>query len=305
MSHAMSLTLASRALVQPPGLRLTGFTIPEEVKPVTDAMVREFIDDLRDSLAEWKPTSERAQTRDRVTVHLIDADQVDVTEDHCFQLGAERAIPALETLLMTLSAPGEAEATLTWPDGAEKRVGVVLHLVERLTPPPLDDAFAVRVGRGPDVLALVGSVRRHLEKTAQRSAREAAKLALLDAIIAANDVPVTADAIQRRVLERMREADYPARPSAREIEAVTVLYGDACRTDVQRLALLDRTARLIGVPVTARAVREVVDRQARATGQDAVQLMRRWKRNGQIARLRARLARDGAMAWLVARNRIV
>ncbi len=49
--------------------RTSGFRVPRNEKPLTDEMVKEQIETLRDQRAAWTPATGRAQPGDMVTVH--------------------------------------------------------------------------------------------------------------------------------------------------------------------------------------------------------------------------------------------
>ena len=185
--------------------RTEGFEIVGPSGEVTDEMVQQQLDALRDQKATWSPVEGQPESGDQVTVELTVA-EADGTLPEArafppFVIGQGNAIPAIEALIMTLT-PGETrEEAVTYPDdfpdetyrGKPRQARVTLKEVKRKNAPALDDAFAREVGDFDSLDALTTAVRTDLATTATREADAETRAKLLDAIIEANafDVPPT------------------------------------------------------------------------------------------------------------------
>ncbi|MGD2135060.1 MAG: trigger factor, partial [Gemmatimonadales bacterium] len=188
--------------------RLGGFTIERTEKPVTDAMVREQIDELRKQKAPWVPLEGRQPALgDLASLSVATVTDGDAGESGQYQivLGDGQAIPELEELVLTLT-PGETKrGTVRYPDdfpdeskrGQSRVVEVTLHEVKRQQLPELDDAFARELGDFDTVADLERAVREDLETSARREADADMRRQLIEQIVQANGLEAPRPLVQR------------------------------------------------------------------------------------------------------------
>ena len=179
--------------------RVGGFTAQRKVPPVSDTMLREQLDQLRESKAAWLPVEGVAPVEGnmvRVDVASIEDGQIQKPQPYTVVIGQGQTVPALEEQFLTMK-PGEtAETEIKFPDdhpdptrrGTARRVQVVLHEVKRQELPPLDDAFARVAGDFDDLAALEAAVRKDLERGAEREAEAGVRESLLQQVIESNGI---------------------------------------------------------------------------------------------------------------------
>src|SRR5688572_2576825 len=136
---------------------IEGFSVTRREPVITDELVEEQIEKLREQKGDWAPVEEKAAPGDMVTVLLSTADAEGVLpegKEYRLTLGGGQAIPGIEELIME-AAPGQTvERPVRWPDdfpdesqrGSTKPVRVTVKDVKRKSMPALDDAFAREVG---------------------------------------------------------------------------------------------------------------------------------------------------------------
>lgn len=188
--------------------RVGGFTVERRLAPITDAMVREQIDELRKQKAPWVPVEGRQPTMGdlaSVGVATVTDDEAGEPGQYQIVLGGGQAIPELEELVLTLQ-PGETkQGTVRYPDdfpdetkrGQSRVVQVTLHDVKRQEMPPLDDAFAREMGDFETVAELERAVRDDLEASARRDADADVRRHVIDQIVAANGLEAPRPLVQR------------------------------------------------------------------------------------------------------------
>jgi trigger factor len=197
----------------------------------TPQMVNEFVDELRESRAEWTSVERGIQAGDHA---VIDVRGVAGTVPTLFG-------PSGETLLQTEGgkevynvkahehevnpegpiefAPGFDEELIGLIKGGEKRFGLTLpadfqdaslanqsivfhvtvHDVKEKHLPEVDDAFAQAVGGGETLEALRKTARERLQARLEREARVIYENALIEAVLARSAVEVPEVMIERQI----------------------------------------------------------------------------------------------------------
>jgi trigger factor len=188
--------------------RTGGFTVTRRVPPVTDTMVTEQLDQMREQKAAWLPVEGQAPVPGQM-VHIevasIEDGETKEPQTYNVVLGQGQALPALEEHVLSLKPGESADVDVKFPDdhpdpsrrGQSRRVHVTLHEVKRQELPLLDDAFAKEVGDFEDVAALTAAVRTDLERGAEREADAGVREQLLRQIIEANSVPAPESLVHR------------------------------------------------------------------------------------------------------------
>ena len=184
--------------------RLSGFRVTRPAPSVTDEMVGEQIEQMRDQRATWTPVEEKPREGDMVAVLLGTAGDDGVIPDgkeYRLVIGAGQAIGAIEEVITELAPGATIERAIKWPDdfpdeaqrGQSKTVRITLTEVKRKSVPPLDDALARELGDFESLEALTKAVRDDLTANAEREADATVRGALMEDILGANafDVPPT------------------------------------------------------------------------------------------------------------------
>lgn len=233
-----------------------GFTLTREVRPVTDEMVEEQLDDLRRQRAPWVPLTGRPEPGDLVRVTLATLEDGNATDprDHQIVIGQNQAIPAVEERLMQMT-PGETiDTAVKFPDdfpdetkrGVSREVRLTLHEAKRQELPALDDAFAGEVGDFASLDALKAAIREDLETEARREADAGLRRQVIEHIAEANGVPAPRPLVERLLQAFARGYEIPeqAFPNfAQEFRPVA-------ESQVRRDLILDHVARAEGLRAT-------------------------------------------------------
>jgi trigger factor len=205
--------------------RAQGFRVQRPERVVTQDQVTEQLDALREQRASWAPVDGRPGPGDQVTVVLSTADDAGVLaegKEYRIELGAGKAIPAIEELIMEATPGQTIERPVKWPDdfpdeaqrGKTKPTRVTLRDIKRRSLPALDDAFAREVGDFDSKDALTAAVREDLTRSAEREVEAEVRRRLLDDIAAANPFDLPPSWVQRLIdgyasAYQIPEADRP------------------------------------------------------------------------------------------------
>jgi trigger factor len=253
--------------------RIGGFTATRRVVPVTDEMVTEQIDQMRESKAAWIPVEGEVPSPGhmvRLEVASVEAGERKDPQSYDIVLGQGQALPALEELVLGLKPGESAEGEVKFPDdhpdparrGQSRRVHVTLHEVKRQELPAADDAFAQSMGDFADFAALRAAVRADLERSAVREADAGVREQLLAQIIEANGI-VAPESLVHRALHSLLHA-YQV-PHEREEQ----FYGEfrpVAVTQVQRELALGAVAEANQLFATESDIDERIARIAESRG---------------------------------------
>jgi trigger factor len=169
---------------------------------VSEEMLQQALEEVRQDLARYEPTDEPAQPQDRVRVRYQvlaeDEQPTDQWQSGTFTAGAEGWVPPLPERLVGRAKGDEDEFTYTYPDdhqnpdlaGKTVRVRFVVESVLRRHVPELTDEV-VRQELGMDsVQALKEELRRELEGRLRRTARASERAQAEEALLQSCSVTV-------------------------------------------------------------------------------------------------------------------
>jgi len=292
--------------------RTEGFSVTRPAAAVTDAMVDEQIETLRDQKASWSPVEEKPREGDMVKVLLAtpqkDGDEMPEGSPYNLVLGGGQAIPGIEELVMEL-APGETkERVVKWPDdfpdetqrGQSKKVRVTLEEVKRKSAPALDDAFAREVGDFDSLDALRKAVRTDLEEHATRDADAAVRQQLLDQVAEANPFDVPPSWVHRMIDAYMQAYQIPdaqRQQFAGEFAAVA-------EKQVRRDMLIDALAEREALAASEKDVDERVAKVAEQRGADPGQVYASLQKAGRLPEIERSITEEKVFEWLTSRNEV-
>jgi trigger factor len=292
--------------------RVHGFSVSRPKITVTDDMVREQIDQLREARASWAPVEERPLEGDLVTVALASAEangEVGEANEYKIELGKGQAIAGVEELIMSC-APGETqERPVRWPDdfpdaeqaGKSKTVRVNVRDVKRKTLPPLDDAFARELGDFDSLTALETAVREDLGAQAEREADAAVRHRLVDEIIAANPFPVPMAWVNR--LLGVYAESYKVPEAERQRFAQEL--GPTAERQVRRDLIVETLATRESLAATEKDIDERVAALAAKRGTEPGTLYASLQKAGRLEELERGITEERVFAWLFERNTTV
>lgn len=292
--------------------RLGGFTLQRRIARVTDEAVDRQIEELRRQKAPWVPVEGRKpELGEMVTVTISPRDAGETREtkpaeprQYQIALGSGQAIPDLEEHIMTLLPGTTADTTVRYPDdvedetkrGTTRPVTVTLHEIKRQELPPADDAFARELGDFESLADLRRAVREDLEAEARREADADVRRQLMDALIAANDVPAPPPLVQR-VLGAFAQG-YGV-PDER-LEQFAAEFGPVAERQVRRDLVLDHVAEREGLRATEGDVDRRVEEIAQRRGAEPGQVYASLEKAGRLRELERHLTEEKVFAHLLA-----
>ena len=290
--------------------RTGGFTLQRTVLPVTDQMVAEQVDRLREHKAAWLPVEhEKPSPGHLVRVEVTSLEEPGAKpEPHVFVLGEGRAIPALEEAVMAL-LPGEtAEPEVRFPDdhpdparrGASRKLRVSLGDVKRQELPALDDAFAREVGDFDGLESLRAAVRGDLEREAAREADSRVRDQLVQQLVEANQVPAP-HGLVHRVLHGLAHA-YEV-PEAR-MEEFEREFHPIAEAQVRRDLVLDAVVEAGKLAATEAEIDGRVERIAAASKRSAGEVYASLQKSGRLRELERAITEEKAFTWLLGQSTV-
>jgi trigger factor len=289
--------------------RVESFRVQRPSTDVTDEMVQEQLETIRDQKATWAPVEDRPMSGDMVTVALATADEsgtVGEQKEYRLELGKEQAIPGIEELIME-AKPGETiERPVKWPDdfpdeaqrGQTKMVRVTLKELKRKTAPDLDDALAREVGDFDSLDALREAVRKDLTAHVERDAETQVRTQLLDQIIEANPFDVPPSWVRQLIESYANAYQIPEEEKDRFAQEFRPLAERQVRRDL----VVETIARDQGLAATEGDVDERVNTMATERGLPPGQVYSALQKAGRLQELEHQITEERVFKWLLEKN---
>jgi trigger factor len=290
--------------------RTGGFKVTRTVQPVTDEMLTEQLENIREQKGSWAPVEgERPAPGQLVQLEVTALEEEGAEpQPHTLVLGEQRAVPDLEELIMQLT-PGETrDGDIRFPDdhpdesrrGQSRKVRVALLDVKRKELPPLDDELAREAGEFESLEQLKSAVREDLEKEAAREADARVRDDLLRQIAEANDVPAP-ESLVHRVLHAYAQA-YQLPES--ELGAFESQFHPIAEATVRRDLILSAVMEQEKLRATEEDVDARVAEMARARGVETGQLYASLQKANRLPELERALTEEKVFAHLLAQSTV-
>lgn len=288
---------------------LDGFAITRRDAAVTDELVDEQIEKIREQKADWAPIEDKPAPADMVTVMLSTAD-ADGTlpegKEYRLVLGGGQAIAGIEELIMETAPGGTTQRQVRWPDdfpdesqrGASKLVRVVLTDVKRKTLPALDDAFAREVGDFETVQILRDAVRTDMGEHAKREADADVRGQIIDQIVEANPFDVPKAWVMQLVDGYMKMYGVPEAEKQRFSQE----FMPMAERQVRRDLIIDTIAERESLTASASAVDARIEELAKARNVDPGQVYAQLQKSGRLQEIERELTEDRVFGWLLEKN---
>lgn len=292
--------------------RVHGFSVNRPKIAITDGVVREQLDRLRDERATWAPIEDRALEGDLATVLLASADAdgvIGAPNDYKIEIGKGQAIPGVEEVILACAVGETIERPVKWPDdfpdaeqaGKTKAVRVTVSEVKRKTLPALDDAFARELGDFDSVDVLTKAVSDDLTAHATREADAAVRQRLIDEILAANPFPVPPTWVSRVLGAYAEMYKVPEAEHQRFAQEV----GPMAERQVRRDVVVETLAEREKLKATEKDVDDKVAVLAEKRGINPGALYASLQKAGRLGELERGITEDRVFAWLLERNTVV
>lgn len=300
---------------------LAGLTAEVDELEVTDEEIDEQVTGLRDRFATLKGVERPAQDGDFVQIDLratVDGDEVPggSATGISHEVGSQKLLDGLDEALAGMTADEEKTFTtqLVGGDyaGQDADVEVTVKTVRERELPPLDDDFAQLASEFDTLEELRDDVRGRVERMKRMQQAYQARDKVLEALLAATEVPVPEGVVAEEVdyrrqamsdqLERIGSSleEYLAEENKSEDDLTTELTttaSDAVRTQILLDAIAD--AEQVGVDDTE-LTQEVLTR-AQQAGVAPQEYAEQLQRSGQLRAIVADVRRGKALAVVVDR----
>ena len=291
---------------------LGGFELKRSIPPVTDAMVDEQLQRLREQRGTWSPLAgvrPKPGNLVSVTVTTLEAGvEPAAGTPHDLVLGQGQAIPELEERIMELEPGATSEAEVRFPDdhaeasrrGQVRQVRITLHEVKEQLLPDLDDALARELGDFDSLATLRARVRDDLDAEARRHADDELKAELLRRIAEANQVPAPASMVHR-LLHAYAES---YRVEAPQFETFASSFRPVAEAQVKRELILDSVAAAQNLRASEGEVDQRVAQLAAARGVEPGKLYASLQQNHRLGELEHSITEEKVFAWLLGQSTI-
>lgn len=289
--------------------KLEGFTVTRRDSAVTDELVEEQIEKIREQKADWAPVEDKPAPGDMVTVMLSTADadgSLPEGKEYRLVLGGGQAIAGIEELIMETAPGGTTERQVRWPEdfpdesqrGATKVVRVVLTDVKRKSLPVLDDTFAREIGDFDTVQILRDAVRADMGEHSKREADAEVRGQIIDQIVEANPFDVPKAWVMQLVDGYMQMYGVPEA----EKQRFTQEFIPMAERQVRRDLIVDTIAERESLTASASAVDARIEELAKARNVDPGQVYAQLQKSGRLQEIERELTENHVFGWLLEKN---
>lgn len=192
--------------------------VDKPVVEIGDKDLSEMMLTLQQQHATYKECKRKAKNGDKLTINFvgsIDGEEFEggKAEDFPLELGKSQMIPGFEEPLVGAKTGDEVVAEVTFPEdyhaealkGKKASFAMTVTKVEGLILPKVDDEFATLFGvTEGGVDALNAEVKKNMQRELDQTLKTSVKEAVIDALLAANDVDVPKALLDQEV-EALRE----------------------------------------------------------------------------------------------------
>ena len=301
-----------------------GIPVTRNPATVTDADVEHSIEALRKRAASLEPVEDRGiEDGDVVTLDyhgLIDGQPFEggTATNHTTEVSAERFVPGFVEQLHGQKAGELRQLRVTFPSnyrvadlaGKEAHFEVTVHEIKRAKLPELDDDFVRQVSDHTTLDALRVDVRQRLEAVSLARAREDMQRQVLDAMLAANEVPLPEVLVEREIDNLVADAKSYMQRIERSWEeylaakntddaGLRAEYRPEAERRVKSSLLLEEVAKQEKLEVTTADIEKELDAMARSYGQSREAVIEALRRSTGFGMIIDTVRRGKALDFLV------
>jgi len=301
---------------------LDDLTFPEGPGEPGDEDVDEAIEELRRSVSEWNTVERPAARGDRVTVEIgpvpsaddssgDDAEQESQPElqSSTFEVGEQHVWEELSLAVTGLRTDQQGDFEREFLEGADvekRQFQFVVKLVEERDLPPLDDAFAKKLGKFDDLAALRANVLENLGLARVNERDRNRRAALIDQLCERHVFELPKRVVREEVQDLL--TDYATNLSRQgvDVEKAGIDWqkmgedlGPQAEKRVRARLVLDRVAKDLEVEVGEEELEQALADMARSRGHSSGALRQQLDREGRLGELREQLLRDKTMRTLL------
>ena len=298
-----------------------GLELEREVFEITDDMVEQALEDLRNRHSYYQEVQEprKAQEGDLVIMDLKAELEGKILERETgenlqYPMGAEIHIPDFAQEISEL-LPGEKKSfQVKYPDdhqipelaGKEVNYTVELKGIKEKVTPELNDQFAQELGEFKNLDELKEKVRKQLEEYYQRISRVRLERELLDKLVELNPVEVPRKLVRRRSQELAQEWFQRVginNPGQEEFEKMVEEFTPRAEKEIKAGFILEAIIEKEGIELTPEEeeakLKELADRY-----QMNVEKLKDQLGEPAMARLREQWLEEKALDFLLSEARI-
>ncbi len=297
--------------------------VERPVAEVTEQDVDHMIETLRRQQAIWNAVERPARDGDRVRFDFegkIDGQDFAGNKGENTQvvLGGKSLLPDFEARLIGLSAGGETEFDLTFPEdyqvtevaGRTAHFQIKLHGIEEADLPEVNDAFAGNFDiKEGGVAALRQALRENMEFKLREGIQAAVKHQVMQGLLKVNAVPLPRALIEAEIEQLASQMRFQANDNDEEIQKQiqqlkTQLFEAEARRRVALGLLISKLTASQGIQIDEERVRARVDAFA-TTHEDPAEVLRWYEQTpNALDNVRALVLEEQIVDWVLERARV-
>jgi trigger factor len=288
------------------------FSLPEMATTVAAAEIAETLEDLRRGVAEWETVDRPAARGDLMIARVLPAAgeaPPAASEPVGFEVGAPAVWPEL-SLAATGLAAGQRSSFERAETDPPQAFSVEAIEVRQRRLPPLDDAFAAKVGNFSDLAALRSDIEARLGANKRLERRRRREQAVLDQLLERHPMPVPEHALEHEQQHLLR--DYAERLAQRGVDlekaeidwqGLAAEVRPQAERRVKARLMLDAVADHETIAVDESELEAVLSSLARAEKTTSGAIRQALSKGGRLEGLRAQLRREKVMNRLLGEER--
>lgn len=283
-----------------------GLKLEVDAAEVTDEDVDAEVDELRARFGTLKVVERPIENGDFAVIDLvarIDGEVIDEAKGLSHEVGSGELLEGTDEALLTLTAGEETtfESTLLGGEkaGEKAEITITVESVKERELPELDDEFAQLASEFDTVDEMKADLREQAAKKKAFDQLEQARVAAIDALLEANEVPVPEQLVEDEVKRHLEQ----------EGKSLDDEHGEEVRAEAnrsfQQQVLLDEIIKAEQVEVEQEEFTQYLFQQSSQYGiapQEFVQIM---QQNNQIPQLVGEVARSKAVLYVLEDAEIV
>ncbi|MEF3322227.1 trigger factor [Gulosibacter sp. GYB002] len=283
-----------------------GLKLEVDAAEVTDEDVDAEVDELRARFGTLKVVERPIENGDFAVIDLvarIDGEVIDEAKGLSHEVGSGELLEGTDEALLTLTAGEETtfESTLLGGEkaGEKAEITITVESVKERELPELDDEFAQLASEFDTVDEMKADLREQAAKKKAFEQLEQARVAAIDALLEANEVPVPEQLVEDEVKRHLEQ----------EGKTLDDEHGEEVRAEANRSfkqqVLLDEIIKAEQVEVEQEEFTQYLFQQSSQYGiapQEFVQIM---QQNNQIPQLVGEVARSKAVLYVLEDAEIV
>ena len=228
---------------------IEGLKVTRSSAEVSEADIDKMLESLREQRVEWRAVQRPAQLKDQVEVSFegkLEGEdfQGNKGDEVPIVLGSGGMVPGFEDQLIGLSAEGQTDFELTFPDdypaqhlaGQTVNFHVDVHTVSEPVLSEIDEAFAENFGiKEGGVPALRQSLRENMARQLEDRIRSNVKQQVMQGLLDANQDVVVPQALVTNEIDNLaKQNKFPETgdDEAKQAELKTKIFADEARRRV-------------------------------------------------------------------------